>query len=168
VLVLAAVPLFAGAALADTASTSMNVNATVTDGGNCIVNAGDMDFGATDGSARALSASLVVVDCASGIEFLVSFDAGLHYDPAVGTRQVENASGQPIAYFLTDETGTFELGDNCFANTYAVGGCVSGMSIGDPIPINVGGILSAADETITNIYTPGTTYSDSVSVQVEF
>ncbi len=168
VLLLTAVPLFTGVALADTAFTSMNVSATAIDGASCGITASDMNFGATDGSTRTNATSSVIVDCPPDVQFLVSFDAGLHYSPDVGTRQVANSSNQPIAYFLADETATFPLGDDCLANTYPAGICVPGISSGDPVPIGVVGILTADDELDSNIYTPGTTYSDSVRVEVEF
>lgn len=165
--VIAAGTILAGISMAATSTSPMNVSATVGAGGACTVTAFPVNFGSVDGSTQVQVPTSVDVNCTSGTAYTVAFDAGLNLEPS-GLRTVQNPAGDPIAYGIIDEASGIEVGDDCGANTYPTGFCLGGTGIGAPETRNLIAILTDAASFPGNIFTVGTSYSDTVNVTLEF
>jgi spore coat protein U-like protein len=165
--VIAAGTILAGVAMAATSTSPMNVSATVGAGGACTVTAYPINFGSVDGSIQVEVPTSVDVNCTSGTPYTVAFDAGLNFGPS-GFRTVQNPAGDPIVYGIVDDASGLEVGDDCGANTYPLGLCLGGTGIGATETTNLTALMPEAANFPSNIYTVGTSYSDTINVTLEF
>lgn len=155
--------LVSGMAFGLTATTTMDVTANVV--ATCSVSATNIDFGNIDGSAIGTGfTGTITVDCnAQGVSYTVGLDAGLHYTPNIG-RAVQNANGDPIYYSLSDPVGGVEWGDD---NATYPANSVVGTSTGAAQQLTVNAGHGSANDG-NSIFTPGTSYTDTVNVTVTY
>ena len=159
--------LVAGAASAGTETTTLNVTASVP--GSCSISTDPAAFGEIGGpsSPEVTANGNVTVNCSVGTSFIIGMDQGQNHD---GTfRAMKNPGGDLIRYIILKPGASDHWGDN---------GIVGGNFPQSP----VSGIGSGSDETIPfiakangsgmgtglNTYTPNTSYSDTVTVTVQF
>jgi len=158
--------LLSGVSVADTVSSTMDVTATV--GGVCSVSADGIAFGTVDGTVSAQALGSIRVTCPSGTPYNVALDAGLNYDAANQYRRIQNAAGDSIVYALFDDAGGVEWGDSDFGNTYPAAPSVAGIGTGVQEAITVTGVTDNIPSPFGSVWTPGTSYSDTVFVTVHF
>lgn len=156
-----AVVLASGAsAYASTATTTMNVSASVVSAAE--VSATDMNFGSIpvgggDGSVQAQST--ISVTASNGTPYVITLDAGQHFD-GIYYRSMVSGSNR-MYYAISNPTFTSIWGDASYANTYPVGNGVPGTGTGAVQPYTAYGTIESPAPA------PGN-YSDVVTVTVNY
>lgn len=155
--VLAASVLFAGSALAQTATTDFNVQITIT--AECVIDsATDLDFGSSGFiDADIDAANAVTVTCTNGTGYEIGLDAGQGVGATVASRLMTGTGGETIAYSLYQDAGRSQVwGDTQSVDT------VSATGTGTPQTYDVFGRVPAQ-----NTPPPGD-YADIVTVTVSY
>lgn len=157
-LIAAAGLLFANSALADTATTTFQVTATVAD--SCLVSATDLNFGAYDSvAATALDGtSTITVTCTAETAYTIGLDAGSG-TPAATTRAMTGASTQLDYELYTDSGRTSVWGD--IGGTTGTTVAQSALT-GGPLDYTVYGQIPALQ------YVPAANYADTITVTVDY
>lgn len=154
------------AALAATTTTTMDIVASVA--GSCSVTSSGADLGQVNPGNGDSASGTIDVNCSSGVNYNVALNAGLHVTDG-GTVRSMDSGGDPIRYkilkgTLTGAPGT-EWGDVGFANTFTAGTPVSSLGSG---AVQSFGFSAQVVFEGSNTYTPGSSYSDTVTITVHF
>ena len=129
----------AGAAQAATKTTSFNVTASVAK--NCIINAGNLDFGPFDGATDIDVNSTIRVNCTNNTAFNVGLSQGA-YGSFAGRRMRNLVNNEELVYNLYTTTARTTVWDQ---TTNRVGGSGGGMNV-DRL-LTVFGSLRGSDNT---------------------
>ena len=127
----------------------------------CTVGGATLDFGAST-SGPVVSQTSVTVNCNQGQAWMLSANAGIHFE--AGSRNLQNGSGQLVPYLLyTDEALFVEMGDGEFEGSYPAGVPVSGVGTGSPQAVPIFGLIPVFDSGL-----PAGSYTDEVLLTVHF
>jgi spore coat protein U-like protein len=122
----------------------------------CTVTAGTLGFGAYNGTAAALAAASVSVNCSSGAAYQVGLDAGVNASGT--TRRMAGPAAARLSYELySNSVRTLAWGDGS-----ALGARVAGTGSGSAQSLTVYGRIPAGQLVAAGSYT------DSVVVTVEY
>ena len=130
----------AGTAQAATRTTTFAVTATVVD--NCLIDAGDLSFGAFDGTGDLASTSTITVRCSNGTDYTVDLSPGTSGN-AQARLMTSATSAVPLAYNLFTDANHATIWANGQNSTGRASGTGAGM--GTAQPHTVYGLLAAAD-----------------------
>lgn len=159
--------LASGVGMAATETTTINVTANVP--GSCSISADPIAFGeVAELGTEVTAAGAVTVNCSTGTTYLVGMDAGQHL--LTGFRSMENASDHPISYIIENQNNGQSWGDSGitggnFTNASSVSGSGDGTDQSLPFTARANG---DGQQTGSNVLTAGTSYSDVVTVTVQF
>jgi spore coat protein U-like protein len=148
----------AGTAHADQKSTTFQVSTMVKK--NCLISAGNMDFGDWTVENNTSTTSTISVRCTNGTAFDVFLDAGLHSNSDINARQMDGPGDVNVRYNLYTD-GDAIWGDG--TTGASDGGTGAGM--GSPKNLTVTGKLFVSDNE--GAIEPGL-YSDTVTATVEY
>lgn len=147
----------AEAAQAGTATTTMNVSATVQN--SCLVSASALAFGNYDpvSASPTNATSSITVTCTTGTSFTVGLDAGSAAGATVTTRQMSNAANRLSYSLFSDSARTTNWGNTAGVNTPAAITATASPSV-----LTVYGQVAAQQNL------PAGSYSDTVIVTVTY
>ena len=155
--------LVSGAATAATQTDTINVTANVP--GSCTISATALSFGEVTAPSSGSATGDVTVNCSSGLAYKIGMNAGQNFNTSSGTRAMINSAGDRIHYTLTRPGGA-AWGDQGMSSpvTFPAGNLAgSGTGSNEVIAFN-GQTTNLGGTTLT----AGTSYSDVVTVTVEF
>ena len=151
---------FSGGVNATTATSSLNISASVIT--DCTVSTTGINFGNISLGQHVYANGDVTVNCADVTPYNIALDAGLHL--IAGARYLESANGGAILYKLSAVSDfTTAWGDSDFAGTFLNGASLADTSDGSDQPHTVygnairGGTIQPVGE-----------YSDTVIVTVYY
>lgn len=154
--------LFAAPAWAGSASSDMNVSASVS--ANCTISAGALAFGAYDPVAANLAAALdgtatLTVRCTQGASATIALDQGANADAGstalIPLRRMADGAAHFLAYFLFQDAGRSTVwGAGAAAAAYT--------GTGDSQGVTVYGRMPAAQNV------PAGNFADTVSATINF
>lgn len=113
----------AGAAQAATKTASFNVSATVAK--NCIISAGNLNFGVFDGATDIDTTSTITVNCTNNAAFNVGLSPG-QYGTFAGRKMRNIANNEELVYNLYTTAGRTIVWND---TTDRVGGTGGGMTV---------------------------------------
>jgi spore coat protein U-like protein len=143
-------------------TTTFAVSATVA--ANCLVTAGDIDFGDYEGVADKDDTSTVGVRCTNGTAYTVELNAGIGAGATFATRYMSQGADK-LAYSLyTDGAHANVWGDGT-GGSATNGGTGTGMSLAKIANYTVHGLLP---NSVANQDAPVGAYADTVTVTVEY
>jgi len=151
----------AGAANADTKTTTFGVAATVN--ANCLVTAESLDFLGYDGTAEKTASSDISVRCSSGAPYTVALSAG---GGTFAQRLLSGPGTDKLQYNLyTSDVANAPIWGDGTSNTDTVGGTGAGMALGSAKTHTVYGVLPDSD---FNRAAPAGSYNDTITVTVTY
>jgi spore coat protein U-like protein len=148
-----------GSAQALTRTTTFNVNASVA--ANCLVSAGDLNFGSYVGTAALTGTSAVSVRCTNGSGYTVSLSTGLG---SYATRLLSDGTNSLEYNLYTSAANTTVWGDGTNSSAL-VPGTGAGLALANAVTHTVYGTLP---NNATNQAAPAGSYSDTITVTVEY
>lgn len=155
--------LVSGTATAATQTDTINVTANVP--GACTISATALSFGEVTQPGTGTASGDVTVNCSSGLAYKIGMNAGQNFIPASTTRAMVNSAGDKINYELFRPGGA-AWGDAGMSSPQTFPGShLAGSGTGSNQVIAFSGSTTAANGTVL---TAGTSYSDVVTVTVEF
>jgi len=153
----AVVPLLAGPAGAQTATTNFTVQIEIT--AECLINSATaLDFGASGVlSSATTGTSIITVQCTSGTSYDVGLNAGLGAGATVASRKMTGPASATVTYSLyTDAAHTSVWGETIGTDT------VSSTGTGAAQAYTVYGQVPAQSTPAVG------TYSDTITVTVTY
>jgi spore coat protein U-like protein len=159
--VASALVVTAGAANADTKTTTFGVAATVN--ANCLVTAQGLDFLGYDGTAEKTATSNISVRCSSGSPYTVALSTG---GGTFAQRLLSGPGTDKLRYnlYTSNAVGASIWGDGT-SSTATVGGTGAGMALGSAKTHTVYGVLP---DTAFNQAAPAGSYNDTITVTVTY
>lgn len=154
-LIAAAGLLFANSAMADTATTTFQVTATVAD--SCLVSATDLNFGAYDPAAVKDGTSTITVTCTAQTPYTIGLDAGQHF---ATTRAMigDDTATTLLKYELYTESGHGTIWGELLSGTTVANSSLAGGAL----DYTVYGQIPASQ------YVPAANYADTINVTVDY
>lgn len=142
------------------ASTTLNVSATVAV--VCAITTTPVNFGNLNATQFSTASGDVSVTCTSGTPYTITLDAGLN-SLILSQRHMTDALGNLAYYTLTSDVGLI----NPWGDASPVGASVADTSNGAVQPHTVYGKAKAING-VTGVVSPAGSYSDTVSVTVNY
>jgi spore coat protein U-like protein len=157
--------LAAGTAAAATRTTTLDVSAVVNP--NCLVGTtGAINFGSFDGSAAKTGSADVQVRCSNLTPYTVKLSAGTTSGATFAQRLLAGNGTNKLQYNLYTTSALSTIwGDGVAAGTGTMGGVGSGMS---STQVKTHTVFGQLPNSVTNQDAPTGTYTDTVTVTVEY